>query len=308
MRLRPTVYSMPLMTFSTEADPTKLPTTMRQMASIVGWSTWQRRVDGLKSEMKFNPLWQHFLLDRHGLELAFVDIHRYLRATGRCPWPPRTAEEYRLFSFLAVAVGVYARLCPRGQARLAGAIRSGLEKEFGLAPLAFEMTVAAHLMSRGFHIEFHDLESGGGYDFLAVSGSRKIEVECKYISADIGRQIHRRKLYNLGGVLFPIIKQATDHGNGGALVQVNLPTRLKSTKEQQRALADRIGSVLLGKVANVDDNVCAVSAQSFSLDKSPFSGEQGRQLKMEDVQEYLRQAFNIENANCLLNWHPTVLL
>ena len=100
-------------------------------------------------------------------------------------------------------VQVHARLTTQGKRRLAGALQSSLEKEHGLGPLTFEIKVAAHLISRGFQIEFHDLEAGGGYDFLAISGSTKIEVECKHVSADIGRQIHRRALYDLGGVLFP---------------------------------------------------------------------------------------------------------
>ena len=29
---------------SAELDPAELPTTVRQMASIVGWKTWQRRI------------------------------------------------------------------------------------------------------------------------------------------------------------------------------------------------------------------------------------------------------------------------
>jgi len=291
-------------TFSTELDPTELPTMVRQMASIVGWKTWERRINGLKSELSANPLWEAFVLERHGLELAFGDVHRHLRATGRCPWPPRTAEEYRLYSFLAVAVQLYPRLASNGQARLAGAIRSSLEKDFGLGPLAFEMKVAAHLMSRGFEVEFHDLESGGGYDFLAKSESTKLEVECKHISADIGRQIHRRKLYELGGVLFPVIAQAVDRGGEGRLVQVTLPGRLTSSKEQQQALMERIRAVLSGAVSEVDDSVCAVSSSTFSLAASPFSRGRGHRLTMADVTDYLKQAFNIENANVLLNWRP----
>jgi hypothetical protein len=59
--------------FLTEFSSTELPTTVRQMASIVGWKTWQRRIASLKSDVNANPLWEAFLLQRHGLELAFSD-------------------------------------------------------------------------------------------------------------------------------------------------------------------------------------------------------------------------------------------
>lgn len=193
--------------FSTELDANQLSTIVRQMVTMIDWNIWQRRIQTLKSHSGTNPFWQEFLLSRHDLELAFGDIRKHLRTTGRCPWPPRTAEEYRLYGFLATTVQVHAKLSPRGQANLTGGIRSSLEKEFGLGPRAFEMTTAARLMSQGFDIFFHDLETGGGYDFLAISGSTQIEVECKHISADIGRQIHRRKLHDLGEVLFPIFQR-----------------------------------------------------------------------------------------------------
>jgi hypothetical protein len=120
--------------------------------------------------------------ERHGLELAFEEVHRYQRSTGRCPWPPRTSDEYRLYSFLAGAVRIQSVLGEAGRKRFTGAFRAGLEKEFGLGPLAFEVKVAFHLMSRGFDVNFHDLEIGGGYDFMAISGGTQVEVECKHVS------------------------------------------------------------------------------------------------------------------------------
>jgi hypothetical protein len=287
--------------FATELSPAELPIIVRRMTGIVGWQTWRSRIEALKSELSSNPLWQEFLLDRYGLELAFGDVHRHLRISGRCPWPPKTAEQYRLYSFLAVAVQVHAGLGVHGQARFAGALQSSLEKEFGLGPLAFEMKTVAHLISRGFEVEFHDLESGGGYDFMAISGAMEIEVECKHLSADIGRQIHRRRLYNLGGVLLPVMARAVDGDNDVQLVQVTLPDRLTSNKEQQQDLADRIGAVLSGRAAEIDDSVCAISAHSFSLQTSPFSGSHGHHLTMKDVEDYLRRAFNLDNVNVLAN-------
>jgi hypothetical protein len=85
-------------------------------------------------------------------------------------------------------------------------------------------------MSRGFDVDFHDLEDGGGYDFLAESGGSKLEVECKYISADTGRKIHRRKLYELGGTLAPIMSHAVEDKQGGIHL-VDIPDQLYGSKE-----------------------------------------------------------------------------
>lgn len=290
--------------FATELSPAELPAMLSRMSGIIGWSTWQQRIDSLRAEITRNPVWEQFLRERHGLELAFGEVHRHLRATGRYRWPPQTADEYRLYSFLAGAVRIYSALSERGQARFSGALRTALDKEYGLGPLAFEVKMVVHLMSRGFEVDFHDLEIGGGYDFLAASGANQIEVECKHISADLGRQIHLRKLYALGGVLQQPMKEALDRDSQGRLLRVVLPGRLSGNKEEQEALAARINAIMSGKADIVDDQVCRTSAEPFSLQSSPFSSERGRGLTLEDIQQYLRESFGIDNAHVLSHWSP----
>jgi hypothetical protein len=195
---------------------------MLQVARIANWQIWKNRVRGLDLLAKGNPLWPKFVRQRHSLEMAFHEARRHIKSTGRC--------EYRLYCFVANITRVHDKLSKCGQSRLSGAIRRGLEKEFGLGSLDFEMKVATHLMSRGFDVEFHDFESGGGFDFLAMSGASKLEVECKHISADIGRKIHRRKLFDLGGLLYPAMSRAVQDKHDGIQLGVELPDRRAAEK------------------------------------------------------------------------------
>jgi len=289
--------------FATDLDPRKLPPTLAAFTAIVPWSVWKRRVENLRSELPRNPVWERFLLDRYGLELALADVQDYRRATGRWPWPPRTAEEYRLASFMAVSVRVYESLSGCGKRRFAGGIHSALEKEAGLGPIALEMKVVAHLMSRGFDISFNDLEIGGGFDFLAWRDGAEIEVECKHVSADIGRQIHRRKIDDLGGRLYPVLSSALEGSQVGRLVRVTLPGRLTGSKAQQDAIAKRIAMSLSGSCEG-DTSVCSVIVQEFGIRESAFNLERGGSLTLDEVGEYVRTAFGLEEAHMLANWRP----
>lgn len=289
--------------FATELDRRKLPAILSAFNSIVPWSVWQHRVETLRSELPRNPVWEQYLLDRHGLELALADARDYQRFTGRWPWPPRTADEYRVASFIAVAVRVHANLSQRGKSRLAGAIRSALEKEAGLGPLALEMKVVAHLMSRGFDVNFNDLENGGGFDFLARRDGAEVEVECKHVSADIGRQIHRRKIYDLGGLMHPILSSALNAQKAGRLIRVTLPGRLTGNRKQQDAIAKNIASALVGS-RKADASVCNVTVQEFDIGGSVFNAERGGKLTFDDVGSYMRSAFGLEEAHMLANWTP----
>lgn len=64
--------------------------------------------------------------------------------------------------------------------RLLGRLRKGLKE--GLWPLQHEFRIAGFLSKIGWDIYFHDLEEGGGYDFLATRDGVAFEVEAKAMS------------------------------------------------------------------------------------------------------------------------------
>ena len=65
----------------------------------------------------------------------------------------------------------------------------GLQSDKGLLPLQHEMTTITHLLLNGFNVTCHDLENNGGFDFLASRDGVEVEVECKMVSGDIGKQL-----------------------------------------------------------------------------------------------------------------------
>jgi hypothetical protein len=290
--------------FETDRSDIEIPTIVSNLTNIVSWSVWTKRVKALKSLAKANPLWPDFIGRRHALELAFADVVQYYRIRGKYPWP-RTASEQQFYSFALLLTEVFRRVGPKAQARLRGMLRTGLEKECGLGPLAHEMKVAAHLMSRGFEVCFHDLESGGGFDFLATSASSNIEIECKYISTDLGRKLHRRRVYDLGGYLYPVTKQYCDQEQGGMLIRVTVANRLTSAVEQQTRIRDCVSSLLLAGEKTSGDDECFVTAEAFDIQQSPFSSPSAPKSPAQ-VHDEARRYFGIDSDHALLHWKPNV--
>lgn len=258
--------------FATDIDPREMRRTFAAFTAIVPWDLWLRRVDGLSAQLAQNPFWESFFLARYGVELALPEVRRYLANTGRWRWPPASVQQYQLASFIAMVTRVHANLSPRGKARFAGAIQSALQMEAGLGPLILEMRVITILMSSGFDVTFNDLENGSGFDFLARRENSRIEVECKHVSADIGRKIHRSKVYDLGGFLHPILKAAIQGSTVGRLVRVQLPNRLEGNRAQQEAIAERVQETLSGSNVTTD-SVCNVSVEEFEIRDTVFGTE-----------------------------------
>ena len=213
--------------------------------------------------------------------------------------------EQRFYSFAFMLTEVFKRIGPQAQDRLRGMLLSGLKKEYGLGPIAYEMRTAAHLMSRGFSVFFHDLECGGGFDFLATSETSNLEIECKYISADFGRKLHRQHVYNLGGILFPNMKEHVDERREGMLLRVTIGDRLTSDNTQQSLIRDRVHSVLFFSQNSCGDDQCFVTAEPFAIKGSPFSSDtmnMGTTYVYDEVQRF----FDLKNEHMLLYWCPNV--
>ena len=198
------------MYFNPSLPHSKIGAAVMKAVALGGVQSWQGRVSKLTDETRRNPFAPYYFAERYEYELAMAEVCKFKSATGRVPdVGSADAKTMRLYSFVAMLSGVYDRLAPQAQKSLVGRIQSGLRDDVGISPLAYELTMASHLMQKGVDVEWRDWEAGG-YDFLVRNGSVEAEVECKTFSADIGRKVHRRHHFQLGGRIHEEIGRALD--------------------------------------------------------------------------------------------------
>jgi hypothetical protein len=238
-----------------------------RFVGLVGLPAWNDRLAELSKWRVQNPLYEQFILERHGPEIAFEEIQRFRSQRGRLPFPPEPIHHARLLNLALTVSHVYPRLSAAGRTRLVGYLRTCLKLEYGLGPVIFEMQVACHLMRHGFDVVFHDLENGGGFDFLASKNGSEIEVECKHISADVGRQIHKRKLLDIGIRLLPRFEDTlTGHGEL-LLATVTLPGRLVNNVHTQDEIVEAVTSAVQSN-ETVANTSCMVRIERYPIDAS----------------------------------------
>jgi hypothetical protein len=143
-------------------------------------------------------------------------------------------------------------LSPGARVRLLGRLRSGLQE--GLWPLQHELGVAGNLSKRGWDIYFHDLEEGGGYDFLVSQKGTKFEVESKAISAFTGWPI---KPENLNKLLVEI-KQHFDCEYDTGIPLIGL--KLSGSLPAERTLLQQLVSALT-MVAQTREGLSVLGSQ-----------------------------------------------
>jgi hypothetical protein len=252
------------MLINTAIDVRVLPTVVARFTAIVGLDRWKKCVDDLSKWQNRTQLFDDYLEQRHGIELAFERVTQRRRSTGRLIWPPKDISTIRYYNLALTATAVYDRLSVRGKKKLAGMIVNALQSEFGFGPLAFEMQIVTHLMGRGFDVQFNDIEGDGGFDFLATRNGTQVEVECKHVSGDIGRNIHKKRQLVLGEHLLPRLDETIKQLGCGILVEVEmldkLTGRLDHLEEITRLVISAISS---GKETG---QVCDVSARKVPFD------------------------------------------
>ncbi|MBI1215472.1 MAG: hypothetical protein GC185_06615 [Alphaproteobacteria bacterium] len=280
-----------------EAFPAELPAVLSRFLSIVGMGKLKPRLDEIERHLN-DTGWKVYAEDRLGLEVALLKTINYKKTTSRVQWPPRTPDHYRLYSFMFSIVSVYHHLSEKGKKRLSGYLNSCLDQEDGFGPLAFEMRFASFLMSSGFDVTFSDLEGIENFDFLACKGEYSIEVECKFVSQDIGRKIHQRKFHQLSEYLKPVLDEVIQVAKDGTLIKLELKDRLTANLEQLSPMREGIKEILkTGKETHTDS--FSITMRKFSISDVPLS--QGRQSSLvENLREFVKKNLDLENSNILL--------
>jgi len=277
------------MLFEPYADIRELPALLAQTAEIGTSRAWRDRFDRCEADARRNPMITPYLDDWFGLERAMGRSQIYLNQTGRFPMRSAGLLELRLFSFAAMLVRVHAQLSSTAKRRMEGRVRSGLDGDNTLAGLAFELQSAANLMHRGVDIHWHDIESNGGFDFLARKDAIEVEIECKTFSADLGRKIHRRRHHQFIELIQPALMKVEQP----IFVDVVLATRLHGSEVPALAHATTRALQTLKDIEGPDPY--SIVLTQFDQADSPFSDLST--ITEDKIKEFVAQRFGSVNDN-----------
>jgi len=215
-----------------------------QFVGIVGLSALKKRFSDLAERRRVSPLFEDYIKERHTVELELDRLLKHKRKTGRYPKKSESTAFQRVVGFMRMVHGVHSNLNVPGKHRLHGMIRDALKREGGFAALEHEMTTAAHCMRQGFDIEFVDLEGEDRFDLLARRDQDEIEIECKTVSNDIGRKIHRKDFIELAKNLWPLLSDYRAELRQSRLVVLKVDDRLANTSDEAKRVSETIASVL----------------------------------------------------------------
>lgn len=194
------------MRFDFSSDLARLAPYLPPFLDLVGRDRWFKRVDQLDVEQQSSPFLWKIVSDYHWLEMAISHQADVLEKEGRLL--PELADPLTLAAlhFAGSIVEIHSRLPDAAQRQLEGRLRDGLNAESGFAALYLEADLSLRLMAAGYDVRFPDLEGIGNYDIEFSRDGFVAEVECKSLSADAGRRIHRKDFYRFIQSLTPALE------------------------------------------------------------------------------------------------------
>lgn len=297
---------MPTFTFETETPTHRIPGYITPFLRVVGYNALRDRVTALRRRMRVNMFAELLLAERHALEFEVWKVVDRYRTYGRLPRAQIQGAinrgSFRAYDFMVILAHVHENLSDQGRRRLEGRVRHAFTDENDLSSLAQEMGIIGNLMRFGCAVRCHDLEDGGGYDFLASRKGIEFEVEGKVISPDKGRQIHQYDGLAFAEHFLPQLDWNWFAAQRrGALVQVQVPSRLS----RNPVILDELGHSVVEALrtgANLMTPHGEARPIAFGLANTPF--EAGRQQDNQAIRTYIQQLSGVDNDRLLIRAQP----
>lgn len=206
-----------------------------QFINLCGNRAWEKRTEQLATDANTSPFLAKIVADHHWLEMELASQASVLKQQGSLQAEEIIPESMAALFFAGMVVELEARLTAKGRKNLNGRIRDGLKA--GFPGLYLELDVGLALLDQGYDIEFPDIEESGQFDICFSNQEIVGEVECKSLSADAGRKIHRRDFYRFMNSLHDPLRHSAA-GSKNQLLVITLEDRLPSKKPKLAPLSE----------------------------------------------------------------------
>lgn len=258
--LRPNGATHPQPMFTVEIRQEAIPSVFRRFCDVIGERAWLDHATHISTEIKRNPFLREYLPAQNSLVLALTQCSSASAANANRLPLELTGDplmfEAHMFAFQTLGLIDAARqLSDKRADMLISRIRDALRYPTAIQALQLEARVATHFVRLGQTVRFPELGSGNErFDLLVESlGPNGLEIECKAVTHDKGRKIHRSEVFEFYRLAFPMIQTVARDLASGLAVVVTVPGRMPSP-DGLEALVQAVGHQLfLGQSGPLQD-------------------------------------------------------
>lgn len=241
-----------------------------------------------------------YLLRENRVAFALTEFSKEKRKDGLLRVNVELLPHYEAMVFVTQFLDFYDKLISEERKALLGRVRGCFANPDDLRGLQFEWLIATHLSKRYFEIDFPRLTGAATCDLFAIKDNVTTEVECKSISNDKGRQIHRREALDIHKIIHKDCKRLLSRLTIGLAVRVRVPKRLPNRHVDRLELSKAIRSAIL-TARSISTPTLEISLEQFDVGSSPFVADQPPR---QAVEAFLKRKLTIANKEVLITYTP----
>ena len=198
----------------------QVPTIYRRLATAIGPEYWQGAVARQETAIRSNHFLGAYLRSEYAIAYQLEKLRVLVAAHGSVPL--QACNDRSIFPALGFAAQVLGVLnqCTNKQARtFIRRVRTAFSSAENMHGLRLELQAATNFTRRGKHVSWHRASNCGTFDLLVDDlGTSGLEIECKSISDNKGRRIHRMDALNFWGEVWKDISTVAQHLHTGMAV------------------------------------------------------------------------------------------
>lgn len=222
----------------------------RRFTDLISPRVWQYTVKNVRQVIRGNRYAEDFLMEDNSLAFALDDLQRIWERHGQFTLELcRTPSALFAMAFVTQTISLVDAIPRQEGARLIRRIIGALKNHpDDVRALQLELATATHFLMSGLKISFPDTEGVERFDLL-LSGAGKgdVEIECKFITRDKGKKIHRRNLHEFYKLAVPHIDGYFAKSPSNVIVDIVVKDRFPSSYKDKLAIADSVKAALNGK-------------------------------------------------------------
>ncbi len=239
-----------------EMQTGEIPDVFARFQDVIDERYWLKRVALIRDNIRGQLFLRDYLIDENAIAFALARCSDLVDRYGRIPMQETGSRDlYSAISLAAQALSIMDHSSDSESKRLAQRIQGAFKNPDDMRAIQLEMMAATHFVHRGYPIVWPEMEGVGRFDLLVNDiGTNGLEVECKSVSSDKGRKIHRREALEFHHLVKPQLQTVSRKLQMGIAVVLTVPSRLPTLFHQKKDLAKHvIGSVLAAQSTVLED-------------------------------------------------------
>lgn len=243
---------------ATQMTTGEIPGSYRRLASAIGAAHWRKAVARQEASIRGNRFLGDYLRAEYAIAYQLDRLRGLVERFGTVP--PDVCDDPSIFpamGFAAQALEVMSRGTTKQARAFVNRVRTAIADAANMHGLRLELQAATHFTRRGHRVSWPKTIKEGTFDLLVEDlGPSGLEIECKSISENKGRRIHRRDALEFWGSLWTDIEGVAQNLRSGLAVVLTVPNRLPDDAAERASLARQIVErILAGSGASLGGGV-----------------------------------------------------